>query len=63
MPTMRFQSVGARKVVILRCHELMGFLQERETPARAALEALIGGGGARAPEARRLLDALSGVED
>ncbi len=34
------------------------FAQERETAARAALDALIEGGGARAPEARRLLDAL-----
>ena len=39
------------------------FAQERGTPARAALEALIEGGGARSPEARRLLDALSGVEE
>lgn len=34
------------------------FAQDREAPARAALETLIEGGGARAPEARRLLDAL-----
>jgi hypothetical protein len=34
------------------------FAQEREAPARAALEALVEGRGARASEARRLLDAL-----
>ena len=34
------------------------FAQDRAAPARAALDALIAGGGARAREARRLLDAL-----
>ena len=34
------------------------FAQDRAAPARAALDALIEGGGVRAPEARRLLDAL-----
>ena len=38
------------------------FAQEREAPARAALDALVEGGRARAPEARRLLDALDGGE-
>ena len=38
------------------------FVQEREAPARASLEALIEAGGARAPGARRLLDVLDGAE-
>jgi len=38
------------------------FAQEQETPARAALTALVQSGGARAPEAQRLLDALNGAE-
>ena len=38
------------------------FAQDREAPARAALDALVDGGGVRAPEARRLLDALDSVE-
>lgn len=38
------------------------FAQEQETPARAALTALVEGRGARAPEAQRLLDALDGAE-
>lgn len=36
------------------------FAQDREASAREALDALIEGGGARAPEARRLLDAIDG---
>lgn len=38
------------------------FAQDRETSARAALESLVENGGARAPDARRLLDALEGAE-
>ncbi|GAB5536940.1 MAG: hypothetical protein Rubg2KO_31890 [Rubricoccaceae bacterium] len=38
------------------------FAQDQETPARSALTALVEGGGARAPEAQRLLDALDDAE-